>query len=97
MPQMLWHTMRWRRQTSSAGVSNPANATVVIDFGVDNRYHFPFGWGELWGISNRGSFDLEQHSAASGCDLRLQGLAPDGKGKDWPHVVEPALGLDRLT
>jgi glycyl-tRNA synthetase len=65
---------------------------------TDIEFDFPsFGWGELWGIANRGSFDLEQHAAASGAkSLMMDGLGPGGKGKGVPHVIEPSVGLDRL-
>ena len=36
---------------------------------LDLEYHFPFGWGELWGISNRGDFDLKIHASNSGQNL----------------------------
>ena len=36
---------------------------------VDVEYEFPFGWGELQGLANRGTFDLTQHSTHSGKDL----------------------------
>ena len=37
---------------------------------TDVEYNFPFGWSELEGIANRTDFDLKQHAAASGKDLR---------------------------
>ena len=37
---------------------------------TDIEYNFPFGWDELWGIANRGSYDLDCHSAASGVKLK---------------------------
>lgn len=65
---------------------------------TDIEFNYPsFGWGELWGIANRGSYDLEQHAAASGAtSLNMDGLGPGGKGKGVPHVIEPSVGLDRL-
>ena len=36
------------------------------------RFKYWFGWGELWGIANRGSYDLENHSKASGIELNMQ-------------------------
>jgi hypothetical protein len=33
---------------------------------LDLEFHFPFGWGELWGIADRGNYDLKCHSDASG-------------------------------
>ncbi len=37
---------------------------------TDIEYKFPFGWDELWGIANRGSYDLDCHAAASGVKLQ---------------------------
>jgi len=36
---------------------------------TDLEFAFPFGWDELWGIANRGDFDLRAHSRASGLEL----------------------------
>ena len=33
---------------------------------IDIEYEFPWGWGELFGLANRGDFDLKQHEAFSG-------------------------------
>lgn len=60
----------------------------------DIEYKFPFGWGELWGVAHRGDFDLSQHQEHSGTDMRYQ--PPEGGKKFVPHVIEPALGADRL-
>lgn len=60
----------------------------------DIEYKFPFGWGELWGVAHRGAFDLTQHQEHSGTDMRYQ--PPEGGPKFIPHVIEPALGADRL-
>eukprot|EP00501_MAST-03F_sp_TOSAG23-6_P000638 GSMAST32.ASY1.ANO1.662.1 assembled CDS len=59
---------------------------------IDIEYKYPWGWGELWGIVRR-------HMEASGQDMRYIPPGVGGK-KDVngviPHVVEPALGLNRL-
>jgi glycyl-tRNA synthetase len=62
---------------------------------TDLLYHFPHGWDELWGIANRGDYDLRAHSAASGVALAVADA--DGGPAVTPHVVEPALGLSRLV
>ncbi len=54
---------------------------------------FPFGWGELLGIANRGNYDLSQHMKYS--NESLEYLLDDGT-KIIPHVIEPSIGLDRL-
>jgi len=62
---------------------------------VDIEYKFPFGWGELMGIAYRGDFDLKQHEKYSGKDLKY--IDPQTNEKFLPHVIEPALGLDRTV
>src|SRR5947199_233822 len=59
----------------------------------DVEYEFPFGWSELEGIAARGEYDLRAHQEASGRDLAY---FDDIKRERYiPHVVEPALGVDR--
>ena len=62
---------------------------------VDIEYNFPFGWGELMGIANRGDYDLKNHSQKSG--VQLDALDPITNTKVIPHVIEPSFGLDRLA
>lgn len=61
---------------------------------TDVEYEFPFGWKELEGIANRGSFDLTQHSKHSGKDLSV--FDENTNSKFMPHVVEASVGSDRL-
>lgn len=42
---------------------------------TDLEYRYPFGWEELWGIANRGDYDLKAHAAASGVPLRYTDTA----------------------
>jgi glycyl-tRNA synthetase len=59
----------------------------------DIEYLFPIGWSELEGIANRGDYDLVQHSEHSGTKLEW---VDAGTGERFvPHVIEPALGLNR--
>ena len=59
----------------------------------DIEYLYPIGWSELEGIANRGDFDLTQHTQASGTKLEW---VDAGTGERFvPHVVEPALGVNR--
>jgi glycyl-tRNA synthetase len=60
---------------------------------ADIEYEFPFGWGELQGIANRGSFDLDQHTKFSG--EKLQYRDPVTNEVFVPHVIEPSWGLTR--
>lgn len=59
----------------------------------DIEYLFPFGWGELLGIANRGNYDLTQHMKFSNNSLEY--LTDEGK-KIIPFVIEPSIGVDRL-
>ena len=70
-------------------LSHYSNATTDIEF------LFPFGWGELWGIADRTDYDLTQHQKFSGEDMTY--FDPITNEKYIPHVVEPSLGLDRVT
>jgi glycyl-tRNA synthetase len=57
----------------------------------DIEYLFPIGWSELEGVAHRGDFDLTAHTKASGTKLEWV----DGEERYTPHVVEPALGVNR--
>ena len=59
----------------------------------DIEYQFPFGWSELEGIANRGSFDLKQHMEASGKDLTY--FDETTKSRVLPYIIEPSGGIDR--
>ncbi len=77
------------RDHSDQELSHYSKATTDIDF------RFPFGWGELWGIAHRGDFDLTQHQTFSKKDMQY--IIPGTNERYIPHVIEPALGVDRLA
>ena len=62
---------------------------------TDIEYMFPMGWGELWGIADRTDYDLGVHQEHSKTDMRY--FDPDTNEKYLPYVIEPSVGLDRLT
>ena len=62
---------------------------------VDVEYEFPFGWGELQGLANRGCYDLTQHSKHSGKDLSF--FDAEKNERYMPTVIEPSAGADRTT
>lgn len=62
---------------------------------VDLEYNFPFGFKELWGLAYRTDYDLSQHIKHSGKDLSY--TDPFTLKKFVPHVIEPAVGIDRLV
>jgi glycyl-tRNA synthetase len=61
---------------------------------VDIMFKYPFGVQELWGIAARSDYDLQQHQKHSGVP---QVYFDEGtKAKVVPHVIEPAVGVDRI-
>jgi glycyl-tRNA synthetase len=60
----------------------------------DIEYDYPIGWSELEGIANRGDFDLTQHTDYSTTKLEYVDSA---SGERYvPHVVEPAVSIERI-
>ena len=76
------------RDHSADELSHYSNATTDIEF------KFPFGWGELWGIADRTDYDLKQHAAHSGKDIKY--MDPVTNEKYVPYCIEPSLGADRV-
>jgi glycyl-tRNA synthetase len=79
--------IRWR-QHSDRERSHYSKDTYDLD------YQFPFGWKELWGIAYRTNYDLTAHATLSGTDLSY--TDPHTNKKIIPHVIEPAVGINRL-
>ena len=65
-----------------------SNATTDIEF------EFPWGFGELWGIASRTSYDLTAHQNHSGVNMEY--LDPETNQKYIPYVVEPSVGVERM-
>jgi len=61
---------------------------------TDIMFQYPFGVQELWGIAARGNYDLGQHAQFSGKPMEYFDEAT--KKKFTPHVIEPAVGVDRI-
>jgi len=61
---------------------------------TDIMFKYPFGVQELWGIAARGNYDLTQHAKASGKSQEI--FDEETKKKFVPHVIEPAVGVDRI-
>ena len=59
----------------------------------DIEYLYPIGWSELEGVANRGDYDLTQHTEYSG--TKLEYVGQDGE-RYMPHVIEPAVSIDRI-
>jgi glycyl-tRNA synthetase len=79
--------LRWR-QHSDKERSHYSKDTY------DLEYLFPFGWKELWGIAYRTDYDLKQHMELSGESLEVVDSATGRKFV--PHVIEPAVGVNRM-
>ena len=79
--------LKWRRHTDKER-SHYSKDTYDLD------YAYPFGSKELWGIAYRTDYDLKQHAQFSGVDLTYRD--PDTGRVFVPHVIEPAVGLNRL-
>jgi glycyl-tRNA synthetase len=82
-PQLL----RWRRHEDS-------ERSFYSKDTYDLEYLYPFGWKELWGIAYRTDYDLKQHINFSGKNLEY--TDPFTLKKFVPHVIEPAVGINRL-
>jgi len=70
-------------------LSHYSNATTDIE------YLFPFGWGELWGIADRGNYDLSQHEKFSHQEINY--FDQVNNKKTIPNCIEPSLGADRVA
>lgn len=79
--------LQWRRHTDKER-SQYSKDTYDLD------YNFPIGWKELWGIAYRTDYDLRQHMQHSGKSLMYKD--PVTNKEIVPHVIEPAVGVNRL-
>ena len=61
----------------------------------DYDYLYPFGWGEIETLANRTDYDLWAHMKASKQNLSYFDAVNDKKF--LPYVIEPAMGLGRIT
>jgi len=59
----------------------------------DIEYKFPFGWQEIHGMAERGTFDLAQHQTYSGKSMEV--FDEDTKEKVLGYVIEPSQGIGR--
>lgn len=98
-----WKTAMWNFVTKTLGIkeenlrwrqhSDKERSHYSKDT-YDLEYKFPFGWKELWGIAYRTDYDLKQHMELSGESLEVVDSATGRKFV--PHVIEPAVGVNRL-
>ena len=99
-----WHTYwideraRWHldlgpapRRTCGCARTAPTSSRTTRAPRATSSTSIPIGWQELEGVANRGDYDLNQHSEASGTKLEWIGH----EERYVPHVIEPALGVGR--
>ena len=94
--RMAWHQelglnpekLRWHQHAASE-LAHYARAAYDIE------YEFPFGWQEIEGVHNRGSYDLTNHQAASG--KKLEYFDQAANTRYIPEIVETSAGADRVT
>lgn len=79
--------LRWREHTDE-------ERSFYSTRTEDLEYQFPFGFKELWGLAYRTNYDLTQHMNVSKKDLTI--MDPYTNKKILPHVIEPAVGINRL-
>lgn len=79
--------LRWREHTDK-------ERSFYSKRTEDLEYNYPFGFKELWGLAYRTDYDLSQHEKHAGKELRVVD-STDGH-KILPHVIEPAVGVDRM-
>jgi glycyl-tRNA synthetase len=80
------HKLRWHEHVGDE-LAHYARAAF------DVQYEFPFGWGEIEGVHNRGDFDLSRHEEFSGKTLRY--FDDQSRDKILPAVIETAIGASR--
>jgi glycyl-tRNA synthetase len=85
--QMGLKNLRVREHLQSE-LSHYSSATFDID------YRFVFGYKEIFGVADRGCFDLSQHQKHSKKNLEV--FDAKTNKKVLPYVIEPSLGIDRM-
>lgn len=98
-----WKNTMWDFATKELGI-NPSNLrwrahtdeerSFYSMRTEDLEYKFPFGFKELWGLAYRTDYDLIQHMNFSKKELSI--VDPQTGKKIVPHVIEPAVGINRL-
>ncbi len=98
-----WKTSMWEFVTNQVGIKeenlrwrehSDEERSFYSKRTEDLEFKFPFGFKELWGLAYRTDYDLSQHEKGSGKELRFND-SQSGK-KILPHVIEPAVGINRI-
>lgn len=98
-----WKKVMWEFVTKTLGINknnlkwrehDERERSFYSEKTEDLEYKFPFGFKELWGIAYRTDYDLRQHTKFSNKDLSI--TDPQTGKKIMSHVIEPAVGINRL-
>ncbi len=90
-----WYRRIGIKETSLRRYDHPREKLSHYSGGTtDIEFAFPWGWGELEGVAYRTNYDLSQHQQFSGRNLTY--YDEETKEHIIPHVVEPAVGVDRI-
>ncbi len=76
------------REHTKTELSHYSQATIDIDF------KYSMGFKEMFGLANRGNYDLTQHQNLS--KQKMDVFDESTKSKVVPHVIEPTVGVERL-
>jgi len=97
-PFEMWRKEMWAWITQDLGIhkdhvhENDIEKAELAHYSkrtIDFEYDYPFGRKELYGLAYRTDFDLKRHYKEAPYKDSQTGEA------FWPHVIEPAFGLDR--
>ena len=94
MQQFLLETLGIKADNLRVREHEDAERSFYSKRTLDIEYQYPFGFKELWGLAYRTDYDLGRHQEYSGRDLTV--IRADGS-RFLPHVIEPAVGIDRLV
>jgi glycyl-tRNA synthetase len=98
-----WKKQLWEFVTGSLGINaenlrwrehDEKERSFYSKKTEDLEYNFPFGFKELWGLAYRTDYDLTKHAEFSKKELSI--VDPQTNKKIVPHVIEPAVGINRL-
>jgi glycyl-tRNA synthetase len=93
--RMRWYLAHGLRESRLRVREHSAEERSHYSSGTsDIEYLYPIGWSELEGVANRGDYDLTQHTRYS--TTKLEYVDPQSGERYVPHVVEPAVSIERI-
>lgn len=94
MHEFITNTLGVRRENVRWRTHTDEERSFYSKRTEDLEYNFPFGFKELWGLAYRTDYDLKQHTKHAKKDLFI--VDPATNKKVVPHVIEPAVGINRM-